>query len=1161
MNRSKNCVQNNALRYSPALVLVLMLGTIAHAGDWPQWRSDSARNAVTPDELPAEMHLQWVRQLPTPWPAWPASQPSLRFDVSYTPVAAGKLLFVPSMVTDSVTAYDTDSGELKWRCFAGGPVRFAPIVHDGKVYFGSDDGYLYCVNAADGQLLWRYRGGPTERKVLGNERLISSWPIRGAPVLHDGKIYFSASIWCFMGIFVHAVDAETGTGVWTNSGDGANYQPQPHGGAISFAGFIPRGYLGVRDDRLVAPGGRTTPAYYDLDSGRLIEFQWGRKGSRAWQVYGDVLTLTAGTKQVTAASGVVTVGDWKGTFDGEPWSVLAADEKLFVVTTTGCIYCYGARKVTPTEYGLSEHSTTGDEHIGIKPSRVPRASVELPDAVFEAANQSAGYGIVLGVPTEPTVERLLRNSKVHWIALDSDSERADAFRRRMTDAGMYGTRVSVHVGDLADNSLPPYLANLVVSKGRTHVDAEQETVFVRNVFRILRPYGGRAFLEVGAARLRKYVDAAKLIKAEVRPVGDNWSLLVRDGALPGAADWTHNYADGANSSVSKDELARAPLGLLWFGNGPPNDEVLPRHGHGPAPQVAAGRLFIEGGNMLRSLDIYTGRLLWQRQLDGLGEFYDRTGHQPGAGETGSNYVSLADSVYVIYGDKILRLDAATGKTEVEFVLPDDDDPAAPNWSYIAAWEDVLVAGASPIGVTKDGFVPQRYSSASKRLVAMDRRNGRILWTLNAEYNFRHNNIAVAAGKVFCIDGLSRAKRDLLKRRGGSLDEYQPHLLAMDVRTGRIVWSTDQDVFGTFLNYSTEHDVLLQAGSAHRDRAEDEANEGMVAYRGSDGSVIWKNLGLSHMGPCLLLRDRIIAQGPAYSLLTGERISRKHPLTDRPIEWRYTRTYGCNTAIAGQHLITFRSGAAGFCDLEGDSGTGNFGGFKSSCTSNLIVAGGLVNAPEYTRTCACNYQNQTSLALVHDPQMDMWTFNDLAWDGRPVRRAGINLAAPGDRRSDDGTLWLDYPSVGGRSPDIPVKMEPADAKSFRHHSSLVRVRPGSAGYNWVAASGMEGVRRVTLTLAKGEVPPRTYTVRLHFAEMQDVKPGERVFRIAIQGQESPGALDIAKEVGRRTALIKQFTGVEVTNELAIALTPISRSSNATPVICGIEVVEEKASLGN
>jgi len=98
------------LRQACFLVLALTSGTVLYAGDWPQWRYDSARNAVTPDELPAEMYLQWVRQLPSPRPAWPASQPSLRFDVSYTPVAAGKLLFVPSMVTDTVTAYDTDSG-------------------------------------------------------------------------------------------------------------------------------------------------------------------------------------------------------------------------------------------------------------------------------------------------------------------------------------------------------------------------------------------------------------------------------------------------------------------------------------------------------------------------------------------------------------------------------------------------------------------------------------------------------------------------------------------------------------------------------------------------------------------------------------------------------------------------------------------------------------------------------------------------------------------------------------------------------------------------------------------------------------------------------------------------------------------------------------------
>ena len=137
--------------------------------------------------------------------------------------------------------------------------------------------------------------------------------------------------------------------------------------------------------------------------------------------------------------------------------------------------------------------------------------------------------------------------------------------------------------------------------------------------------------------------------------------IIRAGALPGAADWSHQYGDAGQSVVSKDQLVKAPLGLLWFG-GPPNDKILPRHGHGPSPQVAGGRLFIEGADLIRAVDVYTGRLLWERELKGVGEYYNITGHFPGAGEIGSNYVSLPDAVYVVYGKTILELDAETGRT-------------------------------------------------------------------------------------------------------------------------------------------------------------------------------------------------------------------------------------------------------------------------------------------------------------------------------------------------------------------------------------------------------------------------------------------------------------------------------------------------------------------
>jgi hypothetical protein len=51
-------------------LVVLHLHVAAPAADWPQWRYDAGRTAASPQELPAELHPQWVRLLPPPRPAW-----------------------------------------------------------------------------------------------------------------------------------------------------------------------------------------------------------------------------------------------------------------------------------------------------------------------------------------------------------------------------------------------------------------------------------------------------------------------------------------------------------------------------------------------------------------------------------------------------------------------------------------------------------------------------------------------------------------------------------------------------------------------------------------------------------------------------------------------------------------------------------------------------------------------------------------------------------------------------------------------------------------------------------------------------------------------------------------------------------------------------------
>ena len=276
------------------LLCVLIISAQAlYAEDWPMWRYDSNRSAASPESLPPTLHLQWVRQLPTPRPTYP-TEVRLRYDTTYEPVVFGKTIFVPSMVTDSVTAFDTDTGKQQWRFFAEGPVRFAPVAWNSKVYLVSDDGYLYCVNAKTGELTWKFRGlpeGRQDRKLMGDRRLVSLYPARGGLVLVNGIIYFGAGIWSGDGIFVHALDAESGKVVWSNTDSGHIEKANMDHGISTFTGITPQGYFAVLGKTLVVPCGLQLPALLDIETGKLGPYTmgWGARTTPrgSWFVAGS----------------------------------------------------------------------------------------------------------------------------------------------------------------------------------------------------------------------------------------------------------------------------------------------------------------------------------------------------------------------------------------------------------------------------------------------------------------------------------------------------------------------------------------------------------------------------------------------------------------------------------------------------------------------------------------------------------------------------------------------------------------------------------------------------------------------------------------------------------------------------------------------------------
>ena len=175
------------MKFFLIIAAILGLAPLASAEDWPMWRGDAQRSGSTATDLPADLHLQWTRELPAPRPAW-ENEDRLHFDTSYHPVVTGKTLVIASPNDGSVMAFDTDTGSETWRFFTNGPVRLAPVAAGGKVFAGSDDGYLYCLDAKSGEEIWKVRAAPKDRpeyRHLGNGRLVSFWPMRGGPVLSE----------------------------------------------------------------------------------------------------------------------------------------------------------------------------------------------------------------------------------------------------------------------------------------------------------------------------------------------------------------------------------------------------------------------------------------------------------------------------------------------------------------------------------------------------------------------------------------------------------------------------------------------------------------------------------------------------------------------------------------------------------------------------------------------------------------------------------------------------------------------------------------------------------------------------------------------------------------------------------------------------------------
>ncbi|MHC4204736.1 MAG: outer membrane protein assembly factor BamB family protein [Planctomycetota bacterium] len=250
-----------------SLCFLIFANTIdTRAEDWPTFMHDKHRSGVTTEKLELPLDESWVfRAMHQPQPAWPGPakqdfwhrQFNLRSTVTYDRVfhvvGVGDTIYFASSADDKIYALDSKTGRRRWTFFTEGPVRFAPCISNSKVYVASDDGYVYCLSADDGSLVWKQKGADGERMIPGNGRIISMWPIRTGLLIDDGILYFTSGLFPNQGTFLSALNAENGSVTWNRK---VNVSPQ--------------GYLLASDERLYAPTGRTNPVIFAKTDGEQL---------------------------------------------------------------------------------------------------------------------------------------------------------------------------------------------------------------------------------------------------------------------------------------------------------------------------------------------------------------------------------------------------------------------------------------------------------------------------------------------------------------------------------------------------------------------------------------------------------------------------------------------------------------------------------------------------------------------------------------------------------------------------------------------------------------------------------------------------------------------------------------------------------------------------
>lgn len=1032
-------------RHKTYLLLLALLLAIGNAtllkaqesapAQWTTYRADNGRTGFANVELPNRLKIAWAYQLAPPSPAWPPPsaksywqnldkiEPRVIDDQALHPVVTQGAILVGSSSDDSVVCLDAVTGQRRWRVTTDGPVRYAPAVWQDRVLIASDDGWLRCVQLADGKLAWQRRVGPERVAIPGNGRIISPFPLRSGVLVADGIAYTCAGLFPSQGVFAVAYDIATGETVWRR--DLGNRSPQ--------------GYLLATPDRLIIPSGRGNPFSLRLDNGEDGPSFQGVGGTFA-VIEDDQLVSGRGNDNSLVGSNAQS-GQRIVTFPGE--HLVVTPRMSFLANTTSIAGIDRARsnalKAELAQVQKQLDQGSDDEALARKKLQL---QVEIAECILwtieservltmAATTTQLFIGLadaieVRNITNGELLDRISVTGEVRSISLaeqcvvlTTDSGEILCLGEGRVDTS-FESRDDVHNGIAAETlreveqwfahadthagylvAIDPTVEQLLAATERAerfHIVAyyptQEKLQLVRQQLHEYRKYGSQIAAHLHAAHLHAADETAlplddhvanvvvdrseslsmeelNRIAAPGRSVILRGNEVIHPAPLAGAGSWTHQFANLANTSNSHDAYTTSSLQLKWFG-GPGPRRMVDRHLRAPPPLAAGGRTFVTGENRIIGIDSYNGVELWDTPLPESQRYampYD------------AGYIACrSDAVFAAVDEAVWRIEAATGKVIRRHALPDAIEDGH-HWGYVGVAGDRLF-GTSMLS-TASRTTPGRHLSdqtyrseqptvTSRSLFQIDLTSGDVRWLYDHGV-ILNTTIAIQDDLVCFIEARGDASRDnpVGRMPVTQLLEDDPWIVVLNTETGDLIWEKQAELneCRNIVYTVATPGRFLFVGS--RDSERRDAQYHLLALDATSGKEVWRSShGNQQPGQLyhgeqvhhpVVLGDTLVAEPFLYDLATGEKTVPNGESED----WFIRRPgHSCGTMSGSRECLFFRASNPTVMNLTSEPPE-RFRALSPSrvgCWINILPADGLVIIPEASSSCVCHFSLQTSMAF-------------------------------------------------------------------------------------------------------------------------------------------------------------------------------------------------------